>query len=498
MAPIVLFADAGDDLLDQFDNALDVTQTPIEDLPVKPESRALDNVCKFASRILVHESCDCWHDAYVLLWIDGKLYRLLVEFKPCFPILKLGWLSSVVSGLELVVIYTKDQARVLGPDFYDVPRAKRPDGASILVSTDEKLLLLNRETLAASFGGLVALVNNVLRLYDPRKPKPDVVWLTTREPNNYLVVDDGGDEVYLLVFRADGAFVKALVFEPVRTIGVGYIQSLGGVRRTATLKEAAMAFGAEDPVELGRWTTHAILSEHASSVVCIGPIDNMLDDAIEAKFEIYGPPNASSPFLVLASWWTNALSTDVFEAYAAETPTDAQKQILADERKAIASLSGSAKGMAGHDERATNVAMSSLLATGEWFGKHKFDAGAVRASGHHALHFTTYAWAHDCTLAEGKVKLGEAAGTLVFETPHGVPIHADDAAWQAGHRPTVALIYYEKDDSGSVEAQVLRKADALAIVETMADDEAKEETKEESEEEEESDAPAAQRARTTS
>ena len=68
----------------------------------------------------------------------------------------------------------------------------------------------------------------------------------------------------------------------------------------------------------------------------------------------------------------------------------------------------------------------------------------------------------------------------------------------AGQRPKVKLIAYETDDSGSVEAQVLKEADALAVVEAMADDEAKEETKEEPEEEEESDAPPAQRARTTS
>ena len=48
--------------------------------------------------------------------------------------------------------------------------------------------------------------------------------------------------VYLLVFRADGAFVEARVYEPVRVAGVGLIQSLGGVRRRIkTLKEAAEA-----------------------------------------------------------------------------------------------------------------------------------------------------------------------------------------------------------------------------------------------------------------
>ena len=81
-------------------------------------------------------------------------------------------------------------------------------------------------------------------------------------------------------------------------------------------------------------------------------------------------------------------------------------------------------------------------------------------------------------------------------TPDGDEIHARDDAWQTGQRPTVKLIAYEKDDSGSVEAQVLKRADALAIVEAMGGDEPAEESKEESEEEEESDAPAAQRART--
>ena len=60
----------------------------------------------------------------------------------------------------------------------------------------------------------------------------------------------------------------------------------------------------------------------------------------------------------------------------------------------------------------------------------------------------------------------------------------------------VKLIAYEKDDSGSVEAQEMKQADALAIVEAMVDDEAKEE-EEEAEESEEVDAPPALRARTT-
>ena len=137
-----------------------------------------------------------------------------------------------------------------------------------------------------------------------------------------------------------------------------------------------------------------ILSTDANSAVFIGTIDNALDDAIERKFRRFEPPRTGLP-LDAAAWWTNVLSTDIQDAYAAETPTDTQKQILADERKAIASLSGSAKGMAGAG-RSTNVAISSLLATGRWYDKHPFDAGAVRASGHHALHGETYAWAHAC------------------------------------------------------------------------------------------------------
>ena len=95
-----------------------------------------------------------------------------------------------------------------------------------------------------------------------------------------------------------------------------------------------------------------------------------------------------------------------------------------------------------------------------------------------------------------QLKLAEAGETLVYVTPDGDEIHARDDAWQAGQRPKVKLIAYEKDDSGSVEAQVLKEADALAIVEAMADDEAKEEEEEAEESEEESAAPAARRART--
>ena len=69
-----------------------------------------------------------------------------------------------------------------------------------------------------------------------------------------------------------------------------------------------------------------------------------------------------------------------------------------------------------------------------------------------------------CCPAAGR----DACGAAPFsETPDGVPIHAGDAAWQAGHRPMVKLIAYEKDDSGSVAAQVLKEADALAIVEEV-------------------------------
>ena len=134
MPEIVLWDDADDKLLDQFENALDLAQTAIEDLPVKPESRALDNVCKFASASECG-SCDCWFDCYVMLSIMGTLYRLLVEFKPCFAVYKLDWLSAKVSGLQAVDMKSKDQARVLGADFHGVPRAERPDAASILVST---------------------------------------------------------------------------------------------------------------------------------------------------------------------------------------------------------------------------------------------------------------------------------------------------------------------------------------------------------------------------
>jgi len=500
MPEIVLWDDADDKLLDQFENALDLAQTAIEDLPARPESRALDDVRQVASRIVVHESCDCWFDCYVMLLIAGTLYRLLVEFKPCLQIYTLGWLSSVVSGLQLVDIHSKDQARVLGPNFHGEPRDKWPDTASILVSTGAALLLVNRATLAVSYGGLQALVNNFLRLYNPCKPQPGFVWLTTPEPFNYLVVDDGGAEVYFLVFEAGGAFLEARVHEPVRKSGA--IVSLGGVRRRIkTLKDTAKDAGLKHEVELGRFVTHMILSNHESAAVFIGTIDETLDDAIERKFRRFEPP-ADSPFLVLAAWFTGVLSEVVRDAYAAETPTLEQRQILADERKAIASLSGSAAGMAGADERATNVALSSLLVTGQWYVEHPFDAGAVRDSGHHALHPETYAWAHDCKNREddAKRKLGEEAGTLVYKTPGGDEIRARDAAWQAGHRPTVALIYYEKDDSGSIEAQVLKQADALDVVEAMAadDDEEEEAEEEESEEEEKSDAPPAQRARTTS
>ena len=279
-----------------------MTQTSIANLPVKRESRALDNVCKFTSRIVVHESCDCWFDCYVMLSIMGTLYRLLAEFKPCFPIHGLGWLSGVVSGLLEVIIHSKDQARMLGQNFHGVSRAEQPDAASILVSTGEQLLVFNRATLAASFGASPALAGNILRLFDPCNPYPGVVWLTTPEPFNYLVVDKGGAEVLLLVFEAAGRFVEARAYEPTRTNN-GDIFSLGGVRRRIKrLEDTATAFGVEHPVELGRLVTHWVLSAHASSVVCIGPIDDTLDDAIDAKFEIYGPPNARSPFLVLASW----------------------------------------------------------------------------------------------------------------------------------------------------------------------------------------------------
>ena len=130
---MALFADCDDKDIEELTQLLGVTQTEIAALPVKPEARALDDVREVASRIVVHESSDCWHDAYVKLLIAGKLYRLLVEFKPCLPIKGLGWLSSVVTCLKLVDIHCKDQGRVLGPDFYDVPRAKRPDGASQLI-----------------------------------------------------------------------------------------------------------------------------------------------------------------------------------------------------------------------------------------------------------------------------------------------------------------------------------------------------------------------------
>ena len=494
MAEIVLWKDAGDELLDQFESAFSVTQTPIPELPVRPESKALHDVVKVASRIVVHESCDCWFDAYVKLLIAGKLYRLLVEFKPCFAITRLDWLRGVVSGLLEVRIHSKDQARVLGPDFHDVPRAERSDAASILVSTDASLLLVNRATLAASFGASQALAGNVLRNFDPCNPYPGVVWLTTPEPFNYLVVDKGGAEVLLLVFEAAGRFVEARAYEPTRSNN-GSIFSLGGVRRRIqTLKEAATAFGAEHEVELGRWATHAVLSEDVGSVVCIGTIDNTLDAAIERKFRRFEPP-AKSPYLAPNSWWADALSPAVRDAWAAATPTSAQKKILAAQLKVLDTINGSAPGMAGADARATKVAASSLKATYEYYAAHPFDASDVRGSGHDALHPVTYAWAHDCSQAAGKVKLAEAGGTLVYVTPDGDEIRARDDAWQAGQRPMVKLIAYEKDDSGSVEAQVLKRADALAIVEAMADDEAKEETKEESEEEE-SDAPAAQRART--
>ena len=493
---MALFPGAEDDLIDRLQQGLDVAQTPIEDLPVKPEARALEKVRKVASRIVVHESSDCWFDCYVMLSIMGTLYRLLVEFKPCFPIKigGLGWLSVVVSDLEEVRMKSKDQARVLGPNFHGVPRAELPDAVSILVSTGEQLLVFNRATLAASFGASPALAGNILRLFDPCNPYPGVVWLTTPEPFNYLVVDDGGAGVYLLVFRADGAFVEARVYEPQRH--PGGIVSLGGVRRRIkTLKEAATAFGVEHEVELGRFVTHAILSEDAGSAVFIGTIDNTLDDAIKRKFRRFEPP-AKSPYLAPNSWWEGALSPAVRDAWAARTPNPAQKKILAAQLKLLETINGTAKGMAGADARATKIAASSLKATFAWYAAHPFDASDVRGSGHDALHPVTYAWAHDCSQAAGKVKLGEAGGTLVYVTPDGDEIHARDDAWQTGQRPTVKLIAYEKDDSGSVEAQVLKRADALAIVEAMGGDEPAEESKEESEEEEESDAPAAQRART--
>ena len=493
-----LFPGADDDLLDRLQQVLNVAQTPIEKLPVKSEAKALYDILQVSSRIIGHESCDCWHDAYVLLWIDGKLYRLLVEFKPCFPI-KIGglcWLSVVVSDLLEVRIHSKDQARMLGPNFHGLPHAEWPEAVSILVSTGEQLLVFNRATLALSFGGLAALVNNVLRLYDPRKPKPDVVWLTTREPNNYLVVDAGGVEVYLLVFGAGGSFVEARVYKPARVAGVGYIQSLGGVRRRIkTLKDTATDAGLEHPVLLGRFVKHVVLSEDPSSAVFIGTIDPTLDAKIEAFF---ARSDTNSPYLASNEFWTSALSEAVSKAWAAATPTLAQKKILKDQKKAIETINGTAPGMVGADARATEVAVSSLKATYEYYAAHPFDAGAVRASGHGATHVISYAFAHHCSWVAGKDVLAAEAGTFVFRTPDGVPIHAGDDAWRAGQRPKVKLIAYETDDSGSVEAQVLKEADALAVVEAMADDEAKEETKEEPEEEEESDAPPAQRARTTS
>ena len=315
---MALFPGAEDDLIDRLQQGLDVAQTPIEDLPVKPEARALEKVRKVASRIVVHESCDCWFDCYVMLLIAGTLYRLLAEFKPCFPIHGLGWLSGVVSGLLEVIIHSKDQARMLGQNFHGVPRAEQPDAASILVSTGEQLLVFNRATLAASFGASPALAGNILRDFEPRSRYPGAVWLTTREPCNYLVVDDGGVEVYFLVFEAGGAFVEARVYEPQRHSGA--IVSLGGVRRRIkTLKDTAKDAGLKHEVELGRWTTHAILSEDVSSVVCIGPIDNNLDDAIERIFRRFEPP-ADSPYLAPNSWWEKALSPAVRDAWAAATP----------------------------------------------------------------------------------------------------------------------------------------------------------------------------------
>ena len=250
MPEIVLWDDADDKLLDQFENALDLAQTAIEDLPARPESRALDDVRQVASRIVVHESCDCWFDCYVMLLIAGTLYRLLVEFKPCFPIElnRLDWLSRVISGLLRVRMYSKDQARVLGPNFHGKPRDEWPDGASILVSTDEKLLLVNRVTLAPSFGASPALAENFLRNFDPRNPYPSVVWLTTREPRNYLVVDVC-DEIYVLVFEAGGTFLEARVYAPTRTTDVN-IASLGRVRHAAP--------AAHDAHELRRDRAHCL------------------------------------------------------------------------------------------------------------------------------------------------------------------------------------------------------------------------------------------------
>ena len=403
-----LFPGADDELLEQLQQLCDVTETDIAELPVKPEMRALDDVREVASRIVVHESSDCWHDAYVLLSIAGKLYRLLVEFKPCFPIKSLDWLSNVVSGLLWVKVQTKDQVRILGPDFHGVLHAVRPDAASMLVSTGSVLLLVKRETLALSFGGMAALANNFLRLYDARKAWPDITWLTTPEPFNYLVVDDGGAAVYLLVFDARGAFVESRVYEPVRH-SKGVIVSLGGVRRRIkTLQDTATDAGLKHPVLLGCEVKQVILSEDASSVVFIGTIDDTLDDKIEAKFARFGPPPNSS-FLAPNDFWTSALSKAVRNAWAAETPTPEQQEILDAQLKVIDTINGSAPGMAGADARATKVAASSLKATFAWYVAHPFDASDVRGSGHDATHVMTYMWLHACNNRdEAKRKLAEA------------------------------------------------------------------------------------------
>ena len=55
------------------------------------------------------------------------------------------------------------------------------------------------------------------------------------------------------------------------------------------------------------------------------------------------------------------------------------------------------------------------------------------------------------------------SGTLVRVTPGGDEIHAGDAAWQAGHRPMVKLIKYEKDAlPDAVRVRLVRKSSMAA------------------------------------